>query len=69
KKNITTQHIEERELLSTQINVNPTQVPTLSLMSIKSKTPKEDVAFWQTHNLKIEDNIVETYKKFNINKD
>jgi hypothetical protein len=38
-------------------------------MSIKSKTPKEDVAFWQTHNLKIEDNIVETYKKFKSNKD
>jgi hypothetical protein len=69
KKNITTQHLEERELLSTQINVNPTQVPTLSLMSIKSQTPKEDAAFWQTHNLKMEDNIVDTYKKFKSNKD
>jgi hypothetical protein len=64
KKNKTNNFIEIRELLSTQINPKPNQIPTLSLMNIKSKTPNEDVTFWQNHNFKVEDNIKESYLKF-----
>lgn len=52
-----------KEMLSTEITLGEKDISKkLSLSSIKNKTPTEDPAFWQNHNIVVEDKVAEIYK-------
>lgn len=60
--------LEIRELLSTDIITKPNESMTISLTNIKSVPVKVDLNFWQNHNLKIEDNLADSYIKLGLQK-
>lgn len=52
-----------KELLSTEITLGEKDISKkLSLSSIKNKIPTEEPAFWQNHNIVVEDKVAEIYK-------
>jgi len=61
--------IEIRELLSTDILTKSTESITTSLTNIKSSPTKETPSFWTNHNLKLEDNLEESYKIFGLTRE
>jgi hypothetical protein len=60
--------MEIRELLSTDIITKSSESVTTSLTNIKSVPTKESPNFWTNHNLKLEDNLEESYKLFGLAK-
>jgi hypothetical protein len=52
-----------KEILSTEITLGEKDISKkLSLSSIKNKIPTEEPAFWQNHNIVVEDKVTEIYK-------
>ncbi|MFM7430455.1 MAG: carboxypeptidase-like regulatory domain-containing protein [Flammeovirgaceae bacterium] len=52
-----------KEMLSTEITLGEKDISKkLSLSSIKNKIPTEEPAFWQNHNIVVEDKVAEIYK-------
>lgn len=62
KENWAYRTVSIRELLSTEIIINPVQVPALSLTNIKSRPVKEDSEFWKSHNIVVQDEVKELLK-------
>jgi hypothetical protein len=57
-----------KELLSTEITLGEKDISKkLSLSSIKNKIPMEEPAFWQNHNIVVEDKVAEIYKLIDKN--
>ncbi len=61
-------NLEIRELLSTDIIAKVAESFTLSLSNIKSMRVKEEPNFWINHNIKLEDNVEETYELMGLSK-
>lgn len=66
KTNKSHKHVSISELLSTEIITEPKKIPTSTLLKIKSAKVKQDLDFWKTHNIVIEDNIDELLKLFDL---
>lgn len=68
KTNYSARNLEIRELLSTDIIPKPTEYITVPLTNIKSVQVNEDPYFWVSHNIKVEDSVLECYKLLELPK-
>lgn len=59
KENWAYRSLSVRELLSTEVNLQPVDTITGSLTGIKSRPVKEDSNFWNNHNTVIQDDVTE----------
>lgn len=63
-----TRNLEIRELLSTETTTNPSRSLTVSLENIKSTRVRSDPNFWTDHNIKIEDDVEDSFKRLGLPK-
>lgn len=62
KENWAYRSLSVRELLSTEVILQPVDTITGSLTGIKSRPVKEDANFWNNHNTVIQDDVIELLK-------
>jgi erythromycin esterase-like protein len=62
KENWAYRSLSVRELLSTEVNLQPVNTITGSLTGIKSRPVKEEANFWSNHNTVIQDDVMELLK-------